>query len=97
MPRFKQFTGSGEELESSINAWLEEFEPDVTNMVQTTDDGGAITISFLFDESFRGQDLRFRHEHGLARKDMQPPPAQSLPDKPIKVAEEPGHLDPEAT
>ncbi len=95
MLRFKQFHGSGNELEQAVNGWLAELEPDVTYMVQTTDGAGKVTISFLFEESFRGQEIRFQSERGLSRTNMRPAPAESLPDKPIPVAEEPGHISSE--
>lgn len=58
MLRFKQITGQGQELENAVNGWLEEFEPDVSQMVQTALDDGTVLMSFLFDESFRGQERR---------------------------------------
>jgi hypothetical protein len=51
MLRFKQFSGSGSDFEHAVNAWLEQIEPDVTQMVQTVDDSGRVTIGFLFEES----------------------------------------------
>jgi hypothetical protein len=62
MLRFKHFSGAGEELERGINLWLDEFEPEVTQMVQTVDSGGVVTIGFLFEESFRGQERRLSEE-----------------------------------
>jgi hypothetical protein len=60
--RFKKFSGAGADLERSINAWLADFEPEVSQMVQTTDAAGVVTISFLFEESFRGQEIRLTEE-----------------------------------
>jgi hypothetical protein len=58
MLRYKQIAGTGQALEDSVNAWLEKFEPDVTQMVQTQLVDGSLVIGFLFAESFRGQELR---------------------------------------
>lgn len=90
MLRFKQFSGTGADLERSVNAWLEAFEPDVTEMVQTTD-GRGVVISFLFEESFRGQERRLSDEHGMSQTGA-PMPADLIPDKPLRVPEEPGQI-----
>jgi hypothetical protein len=90
MLRFKQFSGAGDDLQASVNAWLEAFEPDVTQMVQTTD-GRSIVISFLFEESFRGQERRLSGEHGMA-VDEAPLPAGMMRDEPIRVPQEPGEI-----
>jgi hypothetical protein len=87
--RFKYFTGSGADLERAINGWLEEFEPDVTQVVQTVAPDGALTIGFLFEESFRGQERRFSMEHGMTHEAAAVPPG-TLPDTPITVPVEPG-------
>lgn len=86
--RFKYFSGAGADLEREINGWLEEFEPDVTQVVQTVAPDGALTIGFLFEESFRGQEKRFTLEHGIAR-DAAIPPA-TMADRPVTVPIEPG-------
>lgn len=86
MLQFKQFVGSGQELERSINGWLNEFEPDVTQMVQTPVNGGQMSIGFLFEESFRGQEKRLSYEHGVRNAR----PAPITPDTPIVVSPEPG-------
>lgn len=85
MLRFKQFSGSGAELESTINRWLEDFEPEVSQMVQTTDAGGNVTIGILFEESFRGQEMRLTAE-STARASLgsEVRPAD-LRDEPLKV------------
>ena len=90
MLRFKQFMGRGLELEQVVNEWLGEFEPDVTQMMQTVDVEGAVTLSFLFEESFRGQERRLSEEHDTARAARPAMPASSIPDRPIRVPEEPG-------
>ncbi len=89
MLRFKQFTGRGPELETAVNAWLEQFEPDVNQMVQTVNPDGGLTLAFLFAESFRGQELRLSSEHHLAWQ-APPVPAASIPDDPVVVPHEPG-------
>lgn len=95
MLRFKTFTGTGPELEQKVNAWLAEYEPDITHMVQTVD-GGRVTVSVLFDESFRGQEIRLSEERGVANATAPAVPADTIPDKPIIVPEEPGGLSTEA-
>jgi hypothetical protein len=87
--RFKQFVGNGESLESAVNLWLEQTEPDVTQMVQTVDDGGTVTISFLFEESFRGQELRYASERGMTTAGAPAVPANSIPDEPLHLPLEP--------
>jgi hypothetical protein len=62
MLRFKHFSGSGRDLERSVNDWLDEFEPEVSQMVQTVDGSGVVTVGFLFEESFRGQERRMSEE-----------------------------------
>jgi hypothetical protein len=89
--RFKQFAGSGPDLERQVNSWLEEFEPDVTQMAQTFHDG-IVIMSFLFQESFRGQELRLASEHGVSRATTPAVPPHMNPDEPITVPEEPGGL-----
>lgn len=87
--RFKYFTGTGADLEQDINSWLGEFEPDVSQVVQTVSPDGSLTIGFLFEESFRGQEKRFSLEHGMGRDTPAIPPG-TLPDSPITVPVEPG-------
>ena len=82
MLRFKQFSGSGSDLEQAINAWLEEFEPDITQMTQSDRADGSVSISFIFEESFRGTELRLSSERGMSRAAT--PPASSSPE-PIEV------------
>ncbi|MBV9279461.1 MAG: hypothetical protein JOZ41_05225 [Chloroflexi bacterium] len=89
MLRFKHFSGSGPELEKAVNAWLNQFEPDVKQMTQTPGPDGAVLLSFLFEESFRGQELRLSYEHEIARAVPPSSPGQLLPDEPIHV-QEPG-------
>jgi|SRR5579875_865128 len=89
--RFKLFSGEGVELE--INAWLEQFEPDVRHMAQTVYGDGAVTISFLFEESFRGQERRFSQEHGMESRPVIS--AESIPEPPLKVSDEMGYPDPQ--
>jgi len=88
--RFKLFSGGGAALQDEVNAWLSEFEPDVTQMVQTVGADGVITISVLFDESFRGQEMRVAVESGISRATGPSIPEDSMPDKPIHVPQEPG-------
>ncbi len=90
MLRFKQFSGAGNDLEGQVNGWLEQFEPDVRQMVQTTD-GTRVVVSFLFEESFRGQELRLSDEHGVSAVDATNP-ADTMRDRPLRVPEEPGTL-----
>lgn len=90
MLQFKQFSGVGDDLQRSVNTWLEAFEPDVTQMAQTAD-GESIVISFLFEESFRGQERRLSRERGMAVEET-PLPADMIPDRPIRVPQEPGEI-----
>ena len=84
--RFKLFRGDG--IEGEINGWLEQFEPDVTQMAQTVGTDGAVAVSFLFEESFRGQERRFSEEHGMQSKPVIS--AESIPEPPLKVSDEMG-------
>lgn len=93
MTRFKQFMGNKQELEPAINAWLAESDPDITFMGQTVGGDGAVCVSFLYDESFRGQELRWEEEHHVTAHEA-PVPADEFPDKPIRVPEEPGEITP---
>lgn len=89
MLRFKQFVGSGDELESRVNQWLESNEPDITQMAQTVDGDTGIVISFLFEESFRGQELRYAAESGMSAATEPAVPADTIPDVPVQVPMEP--------
>jgi hypothetical protein len=82
MLRFKHFNGAGQELEESINEWLAAFEPEVSQMVQTVDRGGLVTIGFLFEESFRGQERRMSEE-ARPRSRVEAPIRKE--DAPLKV------------
>lgn len=84
MLRFKHFSGTGPELERDINQWLETYNPDITHVSQSQHDGG-ILITFLFDESFRGQERRISEERQTQNATMPPVPADSIPDTPIPV------------
>jgi hypothetical protein len=95
MMRFKHFVGAGPELDDAINRWLAEYEPDVTHMVQSSD-GNKIVVSILFDESFRAQELRISEERGMTQATAPAVPADTIPDRPIVVPEEPGTLSTEA-
>lgn len=88
MLRYKQFSGSGVELEQAINAWLARYEPEVTHMVQTPTDAGAVTISFLFEETFRAQELRMAEETATPAPtdDILSPP--DVHEKPLEVIQE---------
>jgi hypothetical protein len=87
--RFKQFVGTGVALENSINQWLENNEPDITQMVQTVDGDTTVTISFLYEESFRGQEMRYAEQSGMTGAVEATLPAESIPDKPIQTPMEP--------
>ena len=90
MVRFKQFSGKGPELEQAVNSWLNEFEPDVTQMVQTIGADGTIMLSLLFEESFRGQELRMASERGIVAATVPAVPEATIPDRPLEVPQEPG-------
>jgi hypothetical protein len=94
--RFKQFSGNGPSLEQAINSWLDEFEPDVSQMTQTVGAGGDVVISFLFDESFRGQELRLSRESGMETATEPVVSAEEIPGRPVHVSEEPGYLSSDA-
>jgi len=83
--RFKHFSGTGEALQTAVNDWLSENEPDVTQMTQTVDGNGHVVLSFLFEESFRGQELRLSSERTKSRGGQQPAPLAGTLDDPIKV------------
>jgi hypothetical protein len=89
MLRYKQFSGKGAALEETINRWLEQFEPDVTQMVQTVAEDNSVFISFLFEESFRGQEIRLSAEHGVSSHVSPAVPPEVYPDKPLIVQEDP--------
>jgi hypothetical protein len=86
MLRYKQIAGSGQALEDSVNAWLEKFEPDVTQLVQTQLQDGSLLIGFLFKESFRGQELRLSTRN-TANASPTAPPEDLFPDTAIHVRE----------
>ncbi len=90
MLRFKLFSGAGPELEQTVNEWLELFEPDVTQMDQTVDESGTVTICLLFEESFRGQERRLSSERGMTSPDTSALPPNYPTDIPIPVRSEPG-------
>lgn len=90
--RFKSFSGEGQQLEAAVNAWLDSYEPDVKEMLQTTGSNGSLTVSFLYEEGFRGQELRFDEEHGMVRAAEPVASLEEIPGKPLHVAEEPGHI-----
>jgi hypothetical protein len=85
LPRFKHFHGVGAELEAAINGWLDAFEPDIAQMAQTVDSNGNLVISFVYDESFRGQELRLDHEHARAGAPKSPAPESVMPEDPVDV------------
>lgn len=95
MMRFKHFVGTGQELDDLINRWLAEYEPDVTHVVQSSD-GDRIIVSILFDESFRAQEMRMSEERGMTQATVPAVPAETIPDKPVIVPQEPGMLSTEA-
>jgi hypothetical protein len=83
--RFKFFAGSGTQLEAAINSWLETYEPEVTQM-STAVVGDGVAVSFLFDESFRGQERRLAEQRGLSMEDEIQAPERNMPDDPVHVA-----------
>ena len=91
MLRYKHFVGSGRDLELAINQWLAEYDPDITHMAQTAREG-EVVISFLFDESFRAQELRLSEERGMSSAMTPAIPPDALPDEPITVPQEPGQI-----
>ena len=95
MPRFKIFQGSGAELETLINSWMDEYEPDVTLMSQTVDASGAVTLSVLYDESFRGQERRLDNEHGMAKVGGPVAPESVMPEDHVQVRLTPPERGPE--
>jgi hypothetical protein len=89
MLRFKVFSGSSQDVERKVNHWLAEYEPDIAHMAQTgTDD--SLVISIVFDESFRGQEIRLSEEHAINNATGPAVPAGSIPDEPLIVPQEPG-------
>jgi hypothetical protein len=93
MLRFKMFVGNASDVEGAVNNWLAEYEPEITHMAQTAD-GGSVVISIVFDESFRAQERRLSEERGMSNSSGPPVPAESIPDKPIVVPQEPGYYSP---
>lgn len=91
MIRYKQFVGSGQALEKLVNHWLAEYEPDVTHVAQSPHADG-VALSILYNESFRGQELRFEEEHGTVHVSMPEVPADAVPPTPILVPEAPGEI-----
>lgn len=85
MLRFKYFSGTGAELEKAVNSWLETYEPEVTQM-STAVEGDGIAISFLFDESFRGQERRLSEQRGMSMDDEIQAPESEMPDDPVHVS-----------
>jgi hypothetical protein len=95
VPRYKQFCGSGPDLEAKVNAWLEEFEPDVTLMSQSIQNSGSVTLGFLYDESFRGQERRLDNEHGMKQAAGAAAPEATMPEDPVQVRITPPEQGPE--
>lgn len=95
MPRYKQFCGSGPELEARVNAWLEEFEPDVTLMSQSVENSGSVTLGFLYDESFRGQERRLDNEHGMKQAAETVAAGATMPEDSVQVRITPPEQGPE--
>jgi hypothetical protein len=89
MPRYKQFQGSGAELERAVNSWLDEFEPDVTHLAQTVDGDGSVVLGFIYEESFRGQERRLDTEHGMGNAKEPPPPEAVMPEDSVHVEASP--------
>ncbi|HCF99947.1 MAG TPA: hypothetical protein DEV93_05330 [Chloroflexi bacterium] len=85
MPRYKQFHGSGSELEKAVNSWLDEFEPDVTQMAQTVDGNGSVVLGFVYEESFRGQERRLDTEHGMSKVKGPSSPEAVMPEDSVQV------------
>jgi hypothetical protein len=83
--RFKYFAGSGAQLEAEINGWLETYEPEVTQM-STAVLGEGVAVSFLFDESFRGQERRLAEQRGMSMEEEMGAPERNMPDDPVHVA-----------
>src|SRR5438270_892728 len=88
MLRFKQFAGAGPELEVAVNGWLAEYEPEVTTMTQTPLDNGMVVVSFLFEESFRSQELRLSAESQAAANVEPAFRPGELRDEPLEVISE---------
>lgn len=89
MLRFKVFSGSSSDVERKVNLWLAEYEPDIAHMAQTGS-SDALLISFVFDESFRGQEIRLSEEHAVNNAIEPAVPLDTIPDKPVIVPPEPG-------
>ena len=87
MLRFKQFVGNGRELERTVNSWLAEFEPDVTQMVQSQASDGVVVISFLYEESFRGQERRLEQERDMPVMDEPVALAEKTADDAVTVVD----------
>jgi hypothetical protein len=83
--RFKCFVGSGAQLEAAVNAWLETYEPEVTQM-STSAAGDGLSVTFLFDESFRGQERRLAEQRGMSVDERIDAPERSMSDDPVHVA-----------
>lgn len=92
--RFKHFSGSGDQLEHVVNSWLEEYDPDIKQMTQTLDSGGRVLISFLYEEGFRGHELRLAAEHGMRGAVDPVTSLESIPDVPLHLSEDPTGLQP---
>jgi hypothetical protein len=83
--RYKYFYGAGAELEGAINSWLAEYEPEVTSMTQTALNDNWVAISFLFEESFRAQELRLEAESGSPHHVAPAILPGAMPDRPLEV------------
>jgi len=60
--RFKHFRSGAESLETSINEWLDQSQPDVKFMGQSTNANGDVVISFLYEEGFMATEQRLTEE-----------------------------------
>lgn len=88
MLRYKQFVGSGQDLERAVNAWLEQNDPDVTHLVQSQGVDGSIALSFVFQESFRAQENRLAREHGLEQATQPVVSLEDIAETPLPVGAE---------
>lgn len=80
--RFRHFTGMGEDLDRAISEWIQA-GADIHFMSHSQLPDGAITVCFVYQESFAAQERRMTAEHGMVET-----PAAKLPPEPVHVESE---------
>lgn len=86
MLRFKAFSAeTAQAIETQINEWLKQAEPDVKMMEQSIAPSGALTVGFLFEEGFLASEGRLTEQaNAIVEKALHEEPVL----EPIEVDQE---------